>query len=93
MFDWLGDILAGLGDAIGIAFDNTVRAMVSHGIMSGKACENISTSELEELIFLDTIPFDESRCSKVKVVSVAEPFADVISAIQEHRSISELNIK
>lgn len=72
---------------------NTVRAMVSHGIMSGKACENISTSELEELIFLDTIPFDESRCSKVKVVSVAEPFADVISAIQEHRSISELNIK
>lgn len=28
MFDWLGDILAGLGDAIGIAFDNTVGAMV-----------------------------------------------------------------
>lgn len=72
---------------------NTVRAMVSHGIMSGKACENISASELEELIFLDTIPFDQARCSKVKVVSVAEPFADVISAIQEHRSISELNIK
>lgn len=28
MFDWLGDILAGLGDAIGIAFDNTVGTMV-----------------------------------------------------------------
>lgn len=28
MFDWLGDILAGLGDAIGIAFDNTVGQMV-----------------------------------------------------------------
>lgn len=28
MFDWLGDILAGLGDAIGIAFDNTVGEMV-----------------------------------------------------------------
>lgn len=72
---------------------NTVRAMVSHGIMSGKACENISASELEELIFLDTIPFDQARCSKVKVVSVAEPIAEVIRAIQEHRSISELNIK
>lgn len=28
MFDWLGDILAGLGDAIGIAFDNTVGSIV-----------------------------------------------------------------
>ena len=28
MFDWLGDILAGLGDAIGIAFENTVGKMV-----------------------------------------------------------------
>lgn len=28
MFDWLGDILSGLGDAIGIAFDNTVGEMV-----------------------------------------------------------------
>ena len=28
MFDWLGDILAGLGEAIGIAFENTVGEMV-----------------------------------------------------------------
>lgn len=28
MFDWLGDILAGLGDAIGIAFDNTVGELI-----------------------------------------------------------------
>lgn len=28
MFDWLGDILAGLGDAIAIAFDKTVGEMV-----------------------------------------------------------------
>lgn len=28
MFDWLGDILSGLGDAIGIAFENTVGEMV-----------------------------------------------------------------
>lgn len=71
----------------------SVRAMVSHGIMSGKACENVENSELEELVFLDTIPFDTARCKKVNVVSVAEPIASVIRAIQEHRSISELNIK
>lgn len=72
---------------------NSVRAMVSHGIMSGKACENIANSELEELIFTDTIPFDQARCGKVKVVSISAPLANVILAIQTHRSISELNIK
>lgn len=72
---------------------NSVRALVTHGIMSGKACDNINGSELEELVFTDTIPFDTARCSKVHVVSVAEPLANVIMAIQEHRSISQLNIK
>lgn len=28
MFDWLGDILAGIGDAIGFVFDNTIGALV-----------------------------------------------------------------
>ena len=70
----------------------SVRALVSHGIMSGPACERIADSELEELIFTDSIPFDMERCSKVKLVSLAKPIAETILAIQEHRSISELNI-
>lgn len=28
MFDWLGDILSGIGDAIGIAFDNTIGELI-----------------------------------------------------------------
>jgi len=70
----------------------SVRALVAHGIMSGKACENIMNSELEELVFTDSIPFDQQRCSKVHVVSVADPIAETIMAIQAHRSVSELNI-
>jgi len=70
----------------------SVRALVSHGIMSGPACERIENSDLEELIFTDSIPFDLQRCSKVKLVSLAKPIAETILAIQEHRSISELNI-
>jgi len=72
---------------------NTVRAAVCHGIMSGPACERISGSELQELVFTDTIPFDGERCPKVNVVSVAAPIAETILAIQEHRSVSELNIR
>ncbi|MBQ4508259.1 MAG: ribose-phosphate pyrophosphokinase [Paludibacteraceae bacterium] len=71
----------------------SVRAVVAHGIMSGNACTNIQDSELEELVFTDSIPFDTTRCAKVKVVSIAEPIAQTIQAIQEHRSVSELNIK
>lgn len=71
----------------------SVRALVSHGIMSGPACERIQDSDLEELVFTDTIPFETERCSKVHIVSIARPIAETIQAIQEHRSISELNIK
>lgn len=69
----------------------SVRAVVSHGLMSGNACEKVMASELEELVFTDSLPFDTSRCPKVHILSVAKPFADTIRAIQEHRSISEIN--
>ncbi len=71
----------------------SVRAVVSHGVMSGPACQRIMQSQLEELVFTDTLPFDKARCPKVTVVSVSEPIARTICAIQEHRSISEQNIR
>lgn len=69
----------------------SVRAVVSHGVMSGKACERVMNSALEELVFTDSLPFDTAQCQKVHVLSVARSFADTIRAIQEHRSISEIN--
>ena len=71
----------------------SVHAVVTHGVMSGEACQRIMDSELEELVFTDTIPFDTQRCPKVKIVSIDESIARTILAIQEHRSISELNIR
>ena len=70
----------------------SVRAVVSHGVMSGPACERITDSELEEIVFTDSLPFDVSRCANVHIESLAEPIALVIKAIQTHTSISELNI-
>ena len=69
----------------------SVRAVVTHGVMSGQACENIENSELDELLFTDSLPFDTSRCSKVKQVTLAGAIASVIRAIQFHQSISEVN--
>ncbi len=94
--DDMADTTGTLCKAADVMIENgakSVRAVVSHGIMSGNACERIMNSRLEELVFTDTIPFDTARCPKVKVVSIAEPIAQTILAIQEHRSISELNIR
>ena len=68
---------------------NSVRAIVSHGVMSGKASERILQSALQEIAFTDSIPFDVNRCPKVKILSCAEMFADTIERVQSHRSISE----
>ncbi|HHT23289.1 MAG TPA: ribose-phosphate pyrophosphokinase [Bacteroidales bacterium] len=67
----------------------SVRAIVSHGVMSGKANENIMNSALTEITFTDSIPFDCAKCSKVKILSIADMFADTIKRVQEHKSISE----
>ena len=94
--DDMADTAGTLCKAADVMLENgacSVRAVVSHGIMSGNACERIMNSRLEELVFTDTIPFDTSRCAKVHVVSIADPIARTILAIQEHRSISELNIR
>ncbi|MBR6017879.1 MAG: ribose-phosphate pyrophosphokinase [Paludibacteraceae bacterium] len=69
----------------------SVRAVVTHGVMSGAACERIQDSELDELIFTDSLPFDTSRCEKVHQVTLAEAIGAVIRAIQSHQSISEVN--
>jgi len=67
----------------------SVRAIVSHGVMSGFASERICKSSLTEIAFTDSIPFDVSLCPKVKVLSISDMFADTIYRVQEHKSISE----
>ncbi|HWY38923.1 MAG TPA: ribose-phosphate pyrophosphokinase [Bacteroidia bacterium] len=65
----------------------SVRAVCTHGVLSGKAYENIEKSKLTELIVTDTIPHIK-QSGKIKVVSVAELFAKVIHNIHLHESIS-----
>ncbi len=67
----------------------TVRAIVTHGVMSGIAAERVMKSALDEIAFSDSIPFDTGKCSKVKILSCADMFADTIERVQTHRSISE----
>ena len=71
----------------------SVRAVVTHGVLSGNACERIEQSALEELVCTDSIPVDPACCSKLHIESLATPIAQTIRAIQNHTSVSETNIR
>lgn len=65
----------------------SVRAICTHPILSGNAYERIEKSKLQELIVTDSIPLkQESR--KIRVLSCAELFADVMQRVHQNRSIS-----
>lgn len=65
----------------------SVRAICTHGVLSGKAYENIEKSKLTELIITDTIP-QRQQSSKIKILSVADLFAKVINSVHNYESIS-----
>ncbi|MCW3116118.1 MAG: ribose-phosphate pyrophosphokinae [Chitinophagaceae bacterium] len=69
----------------------SVRAMITHPVLSGNAYDNINNSVLSELVVCDTIPLKQET-PKIKVLSVAELFAVAIRNAFENKSITSLFI-
>ncbi|SES91573.1 ribose-phosphate pyrophosphokinase [Hymenobacter actinosclerus] len=69
----------------------SVRAVITHGVLSGPAHERIRNSVLEELVITDTIPLKEEN-AKIRVISLASLFAQAIRNVVTHESISSLFI-
>ncbi|RTQ50702.1 ribose-phosphate pyrophosphokinase [Hymenobacter gummosus] len=67
----------------------SVRAVITHPVLSGPAHERIRNSALVELITTDTIPLREEN-EKIRVISVADLFARAIRNVVSHESISSL---
>ena len=65
----------------------SVRAFTTQAVLSGPAFERINASKLTELIVTDTIPLHK-HSDKIRVVSVADLFADVIKRLVNNESIS-----
>ncbi len=65
----------------------SVRAYCTHGVLSGKAFERIENSKLDELVITDTIPHNNLP-EKIKVISVADLFANIMHKVHHHQSIS-----
>ena len=88
MVDTAGSITKA-ADIIKAAGAKTVRACATHCVMSGPATERVQNSALEEIVFTDSIPFDSTRCPKVKQLSVADMFAETIRRVVNNESISD----
>ncbi|UYW01170.1 ribose-phosphate pyrophosphokinase [Flavobacterium agricola] len=65
----------------------SVRAICTHAILSGDAYERIENSKILELIVTDSIPLKKNS-SKIRVISCAQLFADVMHMVQNNNSIS-----
>jgi len=90
LIDDMVDTAGTITKAAGIMMDEgaiSVRAIASHCVMSGPATERIQNSCLTEMIMTDSIPYAKD-CSKVKILSIADMFADTIERVFDHRSIS-----
>lgn len=90
LIDDIIDTAGTLTKAAGMMMDKgalSVRAICTHAVLSGPAYDRLEESDLKELIVTDTIPLKKSS-NKIKVVTVADLFADVIRKVKNFDSIS-----
>ena len=68
---------------------NSVRAVATHPIFSGDALERIEKSPFIEVFVTDTIPL-RHKSDKIKVLSTADLFGEVIRRVRHDESISSI---
>ena len=66
---------------------------VTHGVFSNNALDKIEDSPIKEMIISNTIPLSEeilNKYKKIKVISIAEMLASIISSIAKDKSVSKI---
>lgn len=71
-----------------------VVAYCTHPVLSGAAMDNVTKSQLDELVVTDTIPLSDAAkaCSKIRQLSVAELLAETIRRVAFGESVSSLYV-
>lgn len=65
----------------------SVRAYCTHGVLSGNAYERIEESQITELVVTNTLSLRRPS-PKIRVLSIAPIFAEVMKKVHLHQSIS-----
>lgn len=70
----------------------SVRAYITHGVLSGSAVQRIEESALQEVVITDTIlvPASVKNCKKIKILTIAELLGEALVRIHKGDSISSL---
>ena len=69
----------------------SVRAYITHGILTGDACRKIQDSKLEELVITNSITYKcPEEITKIKQVTIDELIGEAIRRISNEESISTL---
>lgn len=90
MVDTAGTLIKG-AKAFKEAGAKSVKACITHGVLSGKALKNLENGRdyLDDLIISDSIPL-KKELDLIKVVDSSELFAEVIRRINNNESIATL---
>ena len=86
-----GGTLCNAAQAIKDAGALSVRAYITHGVLSDDACQKVEKSVLEELVVTDSIPDRcPKNCKKTRQVSVSQLFGEAIRRVTNEESVSSL---
>ena len=97
MVDDMVDTAGTLCAAAGALKDQGALRVVAycvHPVLSGPAIENLTNSQLDELVVTDTIPLSEAarNCGKIRQLSVAQMLAETIRRMAQGESVSSLYV-
>ncbi|HYN76484.1 MAG TPA: ribose-phosphate diphosphokinase [Lamprocystis sp. (in: g-proteobacteria)] len=69
-----------------------VVAYCTHAVLSGPAVDNISNSQLDELVVTNTIPLraDARACPRIRQLSIGELLAETMRRVSNEESVSSL---
>ncbi|KAK9702470.1 ribose phosphate diphosphokinase subunit prs4 [Basidiobolus ranarum] len=95
LVDDMADTCGTLGLAAKTLIDNgatQVYAIVTHGVLSGKALKVINESVLEKVVVTNTIPHEEKKqvCAKIETIDVSATLAEAIRRTHNGESVSYL---
>lgn len=69
-----------------------VNAIVVHGILSGKAIDNLNGSSLRRLVVTNTVPHEEKKevCDKIETIDISPTLAEACRRTHNGESVSFL---
>ncbi|HEV7903372.1 MAG TPA: ribose-phosphate pyrophosphokinase [Pyrinomonadaceae bacterium] len=87
-----GGSLTKVAKALKDAGADSIHACFTHAVLSGRACEQLTKSDIEQVVTTNTIPFNgsENELDNIEVLSIAPLLAKAIRSIHEETSVSSL---